>query len=532
MIPDIKIVIDGQTLTAFSLIRITTTNQVNNIPVAKLTLTVSGDSLALFNKETQPKLKRHQPGNNFLLYVNNKVLFKGVIIRHSLILKGKDSIITLTVRHTLQQLVNTLRSQLFVNQDDESIIKQILGRTGVQLTFKQTSPLKVKHEQMVQFRCSDWSFIKKRLQKTNTWLLVDTDKATLISPQTLSSSKRHTIKWSAENDNIALYRTELRVDNQFNPESVSINYWDVKTQKLSQPAKASSAKLGRQSLSVDDVQTVSGSKWEIAFSHPLVSEEAISLAQSILNYQRISSVKGTFEVEGDAAYRPGDILDLSGFGQSFDGEGIITVVSHSIDQQTGWKTQLSLGELPENDNSASLIDGLHIGIVDKYKKDSESFDRIPVKIPALNLANNVLWARLGKPYASKDSGFCFYPEPGDEVIISFFDNDPCYPVILGAMHNPKNTSPVELNEKNNLKGLIVKNQKNQQQLLIDSGENKLIIGAGDNQLSLQQDKDVELSGKNNITVTAKAVKVDASNSVSLSGKSGVDIKGSKINLTQ
>ncbi|NRN28630.1 phage baseplate assembly protein V, partial [Photorhabdus heterorhabditis] len=192
----------------------------------------------------------------------------------------------------------------------------------------------------------------------------------------------------------------------------------------------------------------------------------------------------------------------------------------------------TLGLLPETEQVVPPVKELHVGIVEKYQRDSQSLGRIPVKIPALNLTNGTLFARLGKPYASHESGFCFYPEPGDEVIIGFFDGDPRFPVILGSMHNPKNKAPLEPSEKNPVKTLVIKQGENQQALLFNHKDKTLALNSGKNTLSLQQDKDITLNSAKNLITHAQEIKIEAQKSLSASGKSGVDIKGAKINLTQ
>ncbi|WP_434525271.1 phage baseplate assembly protein V [Photorhabdus asymbiotica] len=531
-IPAITIKVGGKTLSQFTVISLTVNHQINGIPSANITLGIAGDASHIFDAKAQAELISCRPNHELVVQIQKTVLFKGIIVRQALGLKGQDSLITLTAKHSLQKLTHNFHSQLFNKQSDEAILKKLFSQAGISVTIKQAPQLKTVHEQMVQFRCHDWAFLKSRLLATHTWLLPGNDNVTLVTPESLNRSTVHTLHQRANPQDAVLFEANLQWDNQRNAKTVSVQSWDIAQQKLSQANQAKSSGLGRNQLATDNLASLTNQEWQWTFSYPLDNEQAKHLAQGILNNRRSHNVSGNFEVEGNDRYQAGDVLALNGFGQGMDGQAIITGVSQTINQRQGWRTRLTLGLLPESEHVVPQVKELHVGIVEKYQRDSQSLGRIPVKIPALNLTNGTLFARLGKPYASHESGFCFYPEPGDEVIIGFFECDPRFPVILGSMHNPKNKSPLEPSEKNPVKTLVIKQGEKQQALIFDNQDNTLALNSGKNTLSLQQDKDITLNSAKNLITHAQEIKIEAEKSLSAAGKSGVDIKGAKINLTQ
>ncbi|AWK41563.1 MULTISPECIES: phage baseplate assembly protein V [Photorhabdus] len=531
-IPEITIKISGKTLNQFTAINLTVNHYINGIPSVNITLGIAGDANYIFDAKAQAELANCRPNNELIVQIQKTILFKGIIVRQALKFKGQDSLMTLTAKHPLQKLTDGLHSQLFSKQSDEAIIKKLFSQAGIQTTIKQAPQLKTVHEQMVQFRCNDWTFLKSRLIATNTWLLPGNEVVTLITPKALNQSTVHTIHQSTNDQDIVLFEANLQWDNQRSPKTVSVQSWDITQQKLSQTIQVKNSGLGSNKLAVDSITTLTNQDWQWVFNYPLDNEQAKYLAQGIMDNLRSDNVSGSFEVEGDSCYQPGDVLALNGFGQGMDGQGIITGVSQIINQRQGWRTRLTLGMPPDAEQAVPPVKELHVGIVEKYQPDSQSLGRIPVKIPALNLTNSVLFARLGKPYASHESGFCFYPEPGDEVIIGFFECDPRFPVILGSMHNPKNKAPVEPSEKNPMKTLVIKQGDHQQALVFNNQDKTVALNSGKNTLSLQQDKDITLNSANNLITNAQEIKIQAEKSLSASGKSGVDIKGAKINLTQ
>lgn len=531
-IPTLAIKIGGKTLNQFTVISLSVNYPINGIPSANVTLAIIGDTGHIFDAKAQAELASCRPNHELIVQMQTNVLFKGIIVQQTLRLKGQDSLMILTAKHPLQKLTHSFHSQLFNKQSDEAIIKKLFSQAGVPVAIKQAPQLKTVHEQMVQFRCNDWTFLKSRLSATNIWLIPGHDVITLVTPESLNRSTVHTIRQRGDIRDIVLFEANLQWDNQRSPKAVSVQSWDINQQKLSQAVQAKHSGFGGGQLATDTLKPLTDQEWQWIFSSPLDNEQTKQFTQSIMGNRRSRNISGSFEVAGNDRYQPGDVLALTGFGQGMDGQAIITGVSQIINQRQGWRTRLTLGMQSDVEQVVPQVKELHIGIVEKYQQDSQSLGRIPVKIPALNLTNGTLFARLGKPYASHESGFCFYPEPGDEVIIGFFECDPRFPVILGAMHNPKNRSPVEPSEKNLVKTLVIKQGENQQALIFDNKDNTLAFNSGKNTLSLQQDKDITINSAKNLITQAQEINIQAEKSLSAAGKSGVDIKGAKINLTQ
>jgi type VI secretion system secreted protein VgrG len=54
---------------------------------------------------------------------------------------------------------------------------------------------------------------------------------------------------------------------------------------------------------------------------------------------------------------------------------------------------------------------------------------------------NSCWVRVAQPFAGPKFGFQYIPQVDDEVIVSFIDGDPDFPIIIGSVHNGKNKYP-------------------------------------------------------------------------------------------
>ncbi|MEQ1961643.1 phage baseplate assembly protein V [Xenorhabdus khoisanae] len=557
----LKIIADGKALSLLAAVDVDTYCRVNSIPSATLKLSLPDRPLSSFSQtDVQAELTHCQAGKTLRLELTDggrkSVLFNGLITRNSLKIKNKQLLLTLVVRHRLQLMADTQHSQLFKASNEKTILNTLLNQAGIKARFERIDALDQKHEQMVQFRCSDWRFLLCRLSATGVWLLPTTEGAQLVQPNTLKSNPTHTLKSRGdEKKDIIVKDANWQFDNHLNPASLEVSGWDISKQQELSGGRHGSVAMGKAALSPDRLASLNKTSWDIRYSSPLTTQESGYLAQGLLLNQRISGVTGEFLLKGNGRYQLGDNIQLTGFGSQLDGTASITAVRHRFNRRIDWETTLSIGLPQEYLPMLPDATGFHIATVAKYQQDKAALNRIPIILPVLNRPNEFLWARLGKPYASHESGFCFYPEPGDEVIVGFFENDPRYPVILGAMHNPKNKAPLEPTQDNQEKVLVVKKGETQQQILIDGKEKIIRMNAGENQITLQQDKDISLSTKKELTLKAQtmnaqmeqdislsakkdlALKAQTMNaemdkSLNISGKNSVEIKGSKINLTQ
>ena len=55
-----------------------------------------------------------------------------------------------------------------------------------------------------------------------------------------------------------------------------------------------------------------------------------------------------------------------------------------------------------------------------------------------------IWARVSVPFAGDQSGAYFIPNVGDEVLVSFVNNDPRMPVVIGSFWNGHDEAPETL----------------------------------------------------------------------------------------
>ena len=525
-----------KSLDCFSLVSVDIQNQVNQVSNTHAVLkSTSGTE----NSSTEAdELITCQPGTEATLILNAQTtitLFTGIVVEQICRVHENSKEVSLVLKHPIQKLLGTYRSQVFIDKYDIDIIKQILSDHG--LTAVVPSNKGVQHEQMIQWRSSDWQFIRQRLISTGFWLLSNPDgQVEIINPLAQTSAK-HTLDFSSE-ASLPISSANWHFRHKELSTKLNVSSWDVKNQKMLTASAGVSPVLWKGGLELTNLKPLSNMDANLFYTSPIVSAECKELSNARLMSQNAHSVQTIFTVKGcleTSEYKLGDTIELQGFGGQLDGEGVISSINHRW-LPDSWETEVTLGASGISSIDASLLpesNGLFTGIVGPFKADPLSLNRLQVEVPSLGLPTTVyIWARFAAPYASKESALCLYPEEGDEIILGFFADDPRYPVILGSLNNPINTAPFDYTKENNQKGLVLKKGDLIQQLLIDNQDTALTIG---------NDKDSLLLNKDGLSVTTEAkMVVSAKQDVTISsdtkfgatGTSGVEIKGAKIDLKQ
>lgn len=530
--------------------RIVLDYQINAIPSATLELAIPGSPREAFLASQE--ISACQPGEKLTLQIGEENAFCGVITESCLSFTRLPCL-KLTLRHPLIALDSLSRSQVFSQQTDAEVL-QSLCKAGGRITINEQ--MNTKHEQKVQYQCSDWQMVRYLLDQNGLWLLPHVEGASVVKPRP-SGRADHTFSGNAMTGNgqVLVDKAEIQFSALNQPKALNMSAWDIKDQ-TSLTVTATSSGLGEGKLGSALKKTLSQETWQINYSSSPEQATLEEHANSLLMNLKLAHVQGQFTVPGSLTYQPGQTLAVAHFGSVLNGQGMITSVRHTLNK-AHWKTEIRLGRsgLLSPQATRTMPDGLHPGVVQEFKKDERDFGRFRVSLPVLGTENNVLWARFAVPYASKNSGFICYPEAGDEVVVSFFDGQPDYPVIIGAMYNPKNPAPLPVDKENAVKGLIVspddksrlqwllnkkdkqvlvKTEKDDKGILFDTSKEQVILHEGivlkaDDKNQLVLNKKAELTGDSVTIKVSDDNHLVLNHTAELKG-SDVTVQGSKIEL--
>ena len=195
------------------------------------------------------------------------------------------------------------------------------------------------------------------------------------------------------------------------------------------------------------------------------------------------------------------------------------------------------------------INNLQTGIVKQIDQDPDGEYRVLVTLPLLQAQGGAgVWARFGSFYASNGIGSNFYPEIGDEVILSFLNGDPRYPVVLGSLYSKANPPPYPPTSggsgaPNNIKSFMSKSKlhidfiEDSPELLITTPANQsislndktkaiTITDANGNSITMN-DSGITLKSASDITLTATgAIKMSAGSDVTISASASLNVSAS------
>ncbi len=259
---------------------------------------------------------------------------------------------------------------------------------------------------------------------------------------------------------------------------------------------------------------------------------------------RLSLMKGRLKIPGDAAIEVGDIVALSGVGKRFSGKNLVTGVRQYNDSN-GWVTDIQFGLSAklfssQPDVSATQaagllpgVNGLHLGVVairNENEKAKEPY-KVKVKVPSIHPADGILWSRLATLSAGKETGTFFQPDPGDEVILGFLNDDPRQPVILGSVHSKANKSPLLPTLKNAEKGIFIKGGI---RIVFDEDKKRLIIQTSDKNVITINDEDKTIHIKdvnnNSIELNSDGITLNSAKDVNIQAKGSIKLEADSIAL--
>ena len=516
--------------------------EVDRLPTATLTL-VDGDQAtreftvsraATFALGRKIEIKLRYEGES----TPDWTVFKGCVVRHGLEVGLGQSLLHVELKDAAVGLTLGRRSRVFRDKKDAEVLKTLIQEAGLKAGKLDTTAL--KHPELVQYDCTDWDFALARADANGLHAVVEDGTVSFRAIELTGSASK---------------RFELGLDEVFDLE-VEANgtsqlkgwegfAWNVKDQKATAVAKAKSFSLKQGNFKSDSVASALGARPEtIAHVVAVDPQEIQAGLDARLRRNRLAFVRGRIAVRGSGTFRLLDLIELAGLGERFNGATAVTGLRHRVDH-AGWRTDLQFG-LPADPfarRTADLqampaagllpaVSGLQIGVVSKFEADPDKQLRVKVQIPGLGSEAGALWARLAAPEAGKDRGFYFRPEPGDEVVVGFLNDDPRQPVILGALFSSKNTVPKAFEapaEKNPHKGLVTRGGTTVH--FLDADKPSLRIETPAHQTVVLDDVKqlIQLKDQhgNEITMDSNGIKLKSPKNLVLeiTGKVDIDAKG-------
>ncbi len=528
---------------AFELLAIDITKELNRIPYARLVL-LDGDAaqqtFAISNepffepgKEIEIKLRYEDAGQDV-------TVFKGVVVGHGVEAGPDGSLLTVDLKDAAVRLTYGRNSVVYRDQSDDKVIGQIIADAGLK---KGTIPAaQPQHAELVQYYCTDWDFILTRAEANGLLVMVD-DGVISLPEIAVKGQPKHSFEYGLSD----IFNFEIEADAGFQYPDVQSIAWDVKNQKLAKAAKGKEFKLAQGNLDGAKVAQAVGIQSNLLTSPvPLDPKELQAWSDGTVARSRLALIRGRVAVPGVGDLKPMDVIELAGIGKRFNGKTLVTGVRHRVDHH-GWQTDVQFGLSAERfatrpdivDVPAAgllpAVNGLQIGVVGQFEADPDKEHRLKVILPGIDEKEGVVWARLATPDAGHERGYFFRPEPGDEVVVGFFNDDPRQAVVLGSLYSSKNKPPpdvAELTDKNINKAIVTKSGTTIG--FVDDSKSSLFIQTPEaNKILLDDDaQTIEITDQhgNAITMSKDGIEIKSAKDLKIDASGNVEIKGSKVDV--
>lgn len=520
----------------YQLLSIIVNKEVNRIPMATLVYTDGEPSKQSFELSGKADF---EPGKEIEIKAgyssDEKLLFKGIVIKHSIRVRNKNSVLIIECKDKAVKMTAACKNKYALDTKDSDIIEELIDTYGLE---KDVATTTVTHKQIVQYNCTDWDFMLCRAD-VNGLLCIPNDGKLSVAPPEFGGEAALTIQYGA-----TVHNLDAEIDARLQYKSVKGSVWNYTDQELVKDTEAEDPGVpDAGNLSADTLADVIGeSEYRLFNSAKIEEPELQAWVNAAMMKNRLAKIRGKVTTDGTADVLPGQLIQLNGVGERFEGKLFVTGIRHQITEGL-WQTTFQFGINPEwfvqtynvqqplSGAMLPAIQGLHIGIVTQLENDPDGEDRILVKIPVINNDEDGIWCRVSTLDAGDKRGTFFRPEISDEVIVGFINNDPRHAVVLGMLNSSAKPAPLTAADDNHEKGYVSRsemkmifNDDKKSFTLETPGGNKFIITEDEKKIHLED------QNGNKITMNEDGIKIESIKDIILKAAKDINAEGVNINI--
>lgn len=534
--PDVatmKILTEGQEIPGtYHVVSVAVTRELNRIPKATIILLDGEASKQTF---TISNSEDFLPGKKIEIRAGYRSqedrIFKGMVVSQNVKIRKSGAFLTVECRDEAVKMSLDRKHKYFTEMKDSDAIEELVTNYGLQSDIEPTG---VTHKELVQYGTTDWDFIITRTEANGNYCVVDDGKVLVKKPD-LSPEPVLSLAFGS-----TMLEFDAEMDARHQYKKVIASAWDHSNQELLEAEANEPASLPNSNISAEDLAgAVNVENFKLEHSGRLLEPELQSWADAKLLRQRLAKTCGRVTCQGFAGVKPGNMIEIKGVGDRFEGKVFVSGVRHQI-AGGNWETDLQFGIKPqwhvqqfdlEQPGAGGLIPpvgGLQIGVVTALEGDPDGEDRIKVRLPVVSISEEGSWARIATLDAGENRGTFFRPEIGDEVIIGFLNNDPRHPVILGGVHSSAKPAPEPANDDNHKKGYV---SRSEMKMVFDDEKkiftletpsgNKLILSEDEKAITLQD------QNGNKIVMDNKGITLDSAKDIVLKAAANLNIDSLK-----
>jgi Rhs element Vgr protein len=465
------------------------------------------------------------------------LLFKGIITGQRIKVRRQgESMLHIEARDAAFRMAQARKSRYFTELTNSDLFEEIIG--GYADLTADVAATSVTYPEVVQYQVSDWDLIVARAEKVGLYCVTDAGTVRIVRP-----NAQQPAAFSLAYGDASILDLDLEMDARTQVQSVVAAAWDQANQELITAEVDDVAAPDEGNLDGTTLAEVGQVKGlELRHSGALQQGELDAWADASMLKSRFARICGTIRCQGSEVVKPGGMIELGGMGDRFNGLAFVSGVRHTLGGGN-WEMMLQIGLPPAwhherfSINAAPgaglypAINGLQIGLVSQLKEDPAGEDRILVRLPLIDAAENGVWSRLATLDAGKDRGSVFRPEIDDEVIVGFINDDPQAPVVLGMLHSSSKPAPIKAADDNHEKGLVTRSGM---KLVFNDETPSLTIATPKGNTIVIDDNDGSIvitdQTKNKITMNSDGIALESPGDIKLKATGDVSIEGVNVNL--
>jgi Rhs element Vgr protein len=534
------LVVNGTAVdSGYQVISIAVTKEVNRIPMSSIVLR---DGEAARREFAVSNTKDFTPGNKIQISLGrdgkNTQVFKGLIVKHrvrvrekgisELVVECKDESVRMSVgRH----------SRYFENIKDSEVMEQIIrGYSGL---TPDVDALSLKHEELVQYHCTDWDFVLSRAEVNGRLVFIDDGKVQIKKPNTEATPALQV------SYGVSLLEFEAEMDARTQWKAVEAQAWDYTNQRMFQHTSDTLTLTEPGNIKGSDLaEATNPAKVEFRHGGQLNESELQQWTDSALLKSRLAKICGRAKFHGFPGIKPGDVIELQGVGDRFNGNAFVSSVRHALGNGA-WDTHVQFGLVPEWFNQSQeildkpaaglvpAIHGLQIGKVVQLQDDPDGEHRILVRLPIIDNSARGIWARIASLDAGNNRGAFFRPEIDDEVIVGFVNDDPRDAIVLGMLNSSAKPAPITAKDINDEKGFVTRSKM---RVVFDDGTKKITIDTPTGNSIVLDEESTSIvitdQNKNTLKLEPSGITLDSPKNITVKAGGKIDITATtELNLS-
>ena len=532
---------DGNEVTKqYQVLSIVVNKEVNRVASATIIILDGEPSKESFEVSSKPEF---EPGKKLEIkcgYRNDEeTIFKGIIIKHGIKVRKKNSVLMVECRDEAVKMTVACKSKYFTDTKDSEVMEELIDSYGIEKEVETTT---VSHKQLVQYNATDWDYILCRCDVNGLLCISDDGKIKIGKPDFTAESSL-TIQYGA-----TVHDLDAEIDARLQFKSVKGTMWDYSGQELLSDVEAADPGVpDAGNLSADTLAgVINENEFRLYHSGKIEEPELQALVDAKMMKHRLAKIRGRVRIDGTSEIKPGQIIQLNGVGERFQGKLFVTGVRQEV-EKGDWQTVIQFGINPEwfvetykvqQPPAAAMlpaISGLQIGVVTQLQDDPDGEDRIKVRIPVIHNEEEGIWCRVSSLDAGDNRGFFFRPELTDEVIVGFINNDPRHAIVLGMLNSSAKPAPLPASDDNHEKGYV---SRSEMKMIFNDDKKSIQIETpgGNKMLITEEDQKIHIEDQNGnkFTMNQDGIKIEsikdivmkAQGNIQAEAMSNVSIKGS------